>query len=89
MIHWMQCSLLHPSLLAGRPIVLDVAYWPRTTPLLDAAVAGGCAALSGLEMLVVQGIAGQRVWAGEGSAPCSGTSLAVGAAAAWANVEQR
>lgn len=50
------------SLLDGRPVVMDVAYLPETTPLRQQAVAAGCATVAGIEMLLHQGYAAQRLW---------------------------
>jgi pentafunctional AROM polypeptide len=48
----------------GHPVVLDVAYRPRVTPLLAQAAAAGCATVEGVEMLVAQGLAALALWTG-------------------------
>ena len=53
-------------LLAQRPVVLDVAYRPRASPLLVAAAAAGCAVIEGVEMLIEQAASAFAVWTGGG-----------------------
>ena len=48
----------------GKPVVVDVAYRPRRTALLQQAAAAGCATVEGIEMLVEQGIAQWGLWGG-------------------------
>jgi pentafunctional AROM polypeptide len=48
--------------LASKPVVLDVAYLPRDTPLLVQARDAGCVVIPGIEMLLEQGIAAHRLW---------------------------
>jgi hypothetical protein len=45
-----------------RPVVFDVAYRPRVTPLLAQARAAGCEVIEGGEMLVHQGAAAWALW---------------------------
>jgi shikimate dehydrogenase len=49
--------------LSSRTIVVDLVYG-RSTPLLRAASAAGCASMDGLEMLVQQGAESFRLWNG-------------------------
>lgn len=49
-------------LLASKPVIMDVAYRPRNTMLLTQARLHGCPAISGIEMLIEQGIAGFELW---------------------------
>jgi len=42
--------------------VLDAAYRPRETPLLQAASAAGCVCIEGVEMLFEQGCAQCELW---------------------------
>jgi shikimate 5-dehydrogenase len=45
-----------------QPVVFDVAYRPRVTPLLAQARAAGCEIIEGAEMLVHQGAAAWAIW---------------------------
>ena len=49
--------------------VYDIIYTPRPTRLLQLAEKRGCRTLDGLEMLVQQGAAALRLWAGEADVP--------------------
>ena len=49
--------------------VYDIIYTPRPTRLLQHAAERGCHALDGLEMLVQQGAAALRLWAGDANVP--------------------
>ncbi len=55
--------------LAPSCTVYDLIYTPRPTALLRAAVARGCQAVDGLEMLVQQGAAALRLWTGLADVP--------------------
>ena len=50
------------GLLDNEPAVLDVAYKPAMTALLDQALARGCAVSQGASMLVKQGVAQFEQW---------------------------
>jgi shikimate dehydrogenase len=50
--------------LAPRPVVVDLVYWPRRTPLLERAAAAGCAVVEGIEMLIGQGARSFELWTG-------------------------
>ena len=47
----------------------DIIYTPRPTRLLEHAAERGCNSLDGLEMLVQQGAAALRLWAGDANVP--------------------
>ncbi len=49
-------------LLPHRPIFLDMAYKPRLTPLLRIAGARGWATVGGVQAMIEQGLAQQRMW---------------------------
>eukprot|EP00906_Rhabdomonas_costata_P026554 RCo037837 len=53
-----------PGLLHGKPVVVDLAYRPRRTPLLKQAEAAGCATVQGIELLIAQGLVQFRRWTG-------------------------
>ena len=53
-------------LRGGGPVVFDVAYRPRVTPLLAQAAAEGCDTVEGVEMLVCQGLGALALWLGKG-----------------------
>ena len=55
-------SLTDERLRKLGPIVLDAAYRPRDTPLLNAASAAGCVTIEGIEMLFEQGCAQCEIW---------------------------
>ena len=50
--------------LEPRPVVADLVYWPRRTPLLERAAAEGCAIVEGIEMLIGQGARSFELWTG-------------------------
>jgi shikimate dehydrogenase len=50
--------------LEPRPVVFDLVYWPRRTPLLERAAAAGCAVVEGIEMLIGQGARSFELWTG-------------------------
>jgi shikimate dehydrogenase len=50
--------------LEARPIVFDLVYWPRRTPLLERAAAAGCPVVEGIEMLIGQGARSFELWTG-------------------------
>lgn len=45
-----------------RPVVFDVSYRPRITPLLEQAKAAGCETISGITMLIEQGLCQLNLW---------------------------
>mmetsp|Transcript_18795 Transcript_18795/g.36827 ORF Transcript_18795/g.36827 Transcript_18795/m.36827 type:complete len:992 (+) Transcript_18795:115-3090(+) len=51
-------------LLASKPVVLDAAYRPRRTKLLQQAAQHGCETFEGIQMLIEQGIAQFKLWTG-------------------------
>ncbi|GBG27741.1 Pentafunctional AROM polypeptide [Hondaea fermentalgiana] len=51
-------------LLASKPAVVDVAYRPRRTKLLQQAETHGCETYEGIEMLVEQGLVQFQLWTG-------------------------
>ncbi|OQR97948.1 pentafunctional AROM polypeptide [Thraustotheca clavata] len=53
-------SVLHPQL-----IVMDAAYKPAITPLLQQALIHGCQCIQGYEMLVEQGLEQSKLWTGD------------------------
>ena len=53
-------SLFHPG-----TVVMDTVYRPSLTPFLRKAEAAGCVAVSGVEMLLHQGVAQLQWWFGE------------------------
>jgi shikimate dehydrogenase len=50
--------------LDPRPVVYDLVYRPRRTPLLVAASAAGCPTVEGIEMLIEQGARSFELWTG-------------------------
>jgi len=50
--------------LEPRPVVADLVYWPRRTPLLERAAAEGCVIVEGIEMLIGQGARSFQLWTG-------------------------
>jgi shikimate dehydrogenase len=50
--------------LEPRPVIFDLVYRPRRTPLLDAAAAAGCPTVEGIEMLIEQGTRSFELWTG-------------------------
>jgi pentafunctional AROM polypeptide len=50
------------DLLKNKPLVMDVAYRPALTPLLDQAKRAGCPVVQGAEMLVAQGVEQFQIW---------------------------
>jgi pentafunctional AROM polypeptide len=60
-----------------RPVVFDVAYRPRSTPLLAQARDNGCAVVEGVEMLIGQGVAAFSVWVGQGQTRGTGEGAAL------------
>jgi shikimate dehydrogenase len=52
-------SVFHPGM-----VVMDLVYRPRWTPFLLAARDAGCATVSGLDMLLFQGVAQFEWWLG-------------------------
>jgi shikimate dehydrogenase len=61
---------LHPDL-----VVVDLVYFPPTTPLVERARGAGARAWSGLGMLIRQGAASFRIWTGQ-AAPLETMSAA-------------
>ena len=50
--------------LEPRPVVFDLIYRPRRTPLLRRAAAAGCPLVEGIEMLIEQGAGSFELWTG-------------------------
>jgi shikimate dehydrogenase len=50
--------------LEPRPVVFDLVYRPRRTPLLERAAAAGCPTVEGIEMLIEQGARSFELWTG-------------------------
>jgi shikimate dehydrogenase len=50
--------------LDPRPVVYDMVYRPRRTPLLVVAAAAGCPTVEGIEMLIEQGARSFELWTG-------------------------
>jgi pentafunctional AROM polypeptide len=57
------------TLLSRHPIVMDVVYCPRMTPLLTAAEKAGCSIIAGIEMLIEQAIQQAALFTGLARAP--------------------
>ncbi|WP_338440979.1 shikimate dehydrogenase [Synechococcus elongatus IITB4] len=55
--------------LRSDTIAYDLIYTPSPTRFLQQAIAQGCQAIDGLEMLVQQGAAGLKIWTGAESVP--------------------
>ncbi|MEJ2363465.1 MAG: shikimate dehydrogenase, partial [Deltaproteobacteria bacterium] len=55
--HWLQEGM----------VILDMIYRPFKTKLLQEAQEAGCVCLSGLDMLLFQGIAQFEIWTGKGA----------------------
>lgn len=53
-----------PWLLRNKPVVFDVCYRPRITPLLAQAREARCPVVEGVEMLIAQGVAAFSIWTG-------------------------
>ena len=51
-------------LLRNKPVVFDVCYRPRVTPLLAQAREAKCPVVEGVEMLIAQGVAAFSIWTG-------------------------
>lgn len=51
-------------LLRNKPVVFDVCYRPRITPLLSQARKFDCPVIEGIEMLIAQGLAAFSLWTG-------------------------
>ena len=51
-------------LLRNKPVVFDVCYRPRITPLLSQARKFDCPVLEGIVMLIAQGLAAFSLWTG-------------------------
>ncbi len=58
-------SLVGQRSLAKFAVVMDIVYSPLETRLLQEAKAVGCHVVSGLEMLLYQGVAQLELWTGE------------------------
>jgi shikimate dehydrogenase len=50
--------------LDPRPVIFDLVYWPRRTPLLERGAGAGCAVVEGIEMLIGQGARSFELWTG-------------------------
>ncbi|WP_163340158.1 shikimate dehydrogenase [Desulfopila sp. IMCC35008] len=57
-------TLVAKESLCGYRVVMDIVYSPLTTRLLKEAAEAGCAIVSGLEMLLYQGVAQFELWTG-------------------------
>lgn len=57
-----QSPLADPALLSARTAVLDMVPNPFKTRLLHEADAQGCRTVSGLDMLIAQAVAAQKIW---------------------------
>lgn len=57
-------SPVKKELLAGYSVVMDIVYAPLQTKLLEDAIASGCTAVNGLEMLLYQGVVQFELWTG-------------------------
>lgn len=57
-------SPIKAARLAAYPVVMDIVYAPLKTKLLKDAEAAGCVCISGLEMLLYQGVAQFELWTG-------------------------
>lgn len=55
--------------LRPETIAYDLIYTPSPTRFLQQAIAQGCHAIDGLEMLVQQGAAGLKIWTGAEAVP--------------------
>lgn len=55
---------LRPDLFTESQVVVDMVYGGDRSPLLEAAEAGGAAAVDGLEILVQQGARSLEIWTG-------------------------
>lgn len=73
-----QLTLPVDYLRSAGPIVLDAAYRPRQTPLLQDAAKAGCVTIEGIEMLFEQGCAQSEIWT---SRPADRKEIAKGIAA--------
>ncbi|MCP4451445.1 MAG: shikimate dehydrogenase, partial [Planctomycetes bacterium] len=58
-------SLISAQQLKGGMVVLDMVYRPLETRLLKDAATAGSICVSGLEMLLHQGVAQFEIWTGE------------------------
>ena len=57
-------EILPPSVFHTDMVVMDLVYRPRWTPFLLAARDAGCSTVSGLDMLLFQGVAQFEWWLG-------------------------
>eukprot|EP00668_Euglena_longa_P033180 GGOE01042710.1.p1 GENE.GGOE01042710.1~~GGOE01042710.1.p1 ORF type:complete len:1501 (+),score=423.57 GGOE01042710.1:568-4503(+) len=53
-----------PALFANQPVVMDLAYRPRRTALLQQAAAAGCDTVEGIEVLIEQALFQFHMWTG-------------------------
>jgi shikimate dehydrogenase len=67
--------------LSGRPVVFDVVYHPWPTPLAATAAAAGCPTVSGLDLLLAQGVRQFELFTGV-AAPVAAMAAALRAATA-------
>jgi shikimate dehydrogenase len=58
-------SLVPADWLRAGMVVLDMVYGPVKTQLLKDAEAAGCYGMSGIDMLLFQGVAQLEIWTGE------------------------
>eukprot|EP00667_Euglena_gracilis_P019835 EG_transcript_21328 len=52
------------ALFANKPVVMDLAYRPRKTVLLQQAAAAGCETVEGIDLLIEQGLFQSQLWTG-------------------------
>ena len=50
------------NLFASKPVVVELAYRPRTTPLLKLAQDAGCQVVEGIDILIEQGLYQFKTW---------------------------
>lgn len=58
-------TLVSPDSLRAYTVVMDIVYSPLKTRLLTDAEAAGCQVVTGLEMLLYQGVAQFELWSGK------------------------
>ncbi len=58
------CTLVRQENLANFKVVMDIVYAPLETRLLQEARAAGCRVVTGLEMLLYQGVVQFELWTG-------------------------
>ncbi len=53
---------LAACVVAHKPVIMDVSYLPKRTPLLDQAEAAGLSVARGIDMLIAQGVGQFELW---------------------------